>query len=263
MAIKRISSGSSRSSLTVSAVDCGRARPSCEQWHDISPKKRKRQKHTDLEREQIRERLEKYVLRLGDDKCWHWLGSSLPTGYGKFTVTSGKRMKRVYAHRAAFELANGYLPKVVRHTCDKPSCCNPAHLLGGTHKQNSQDMIERGRANPPRGERAAKAKLTERDVKAILADPRPYKTIALAFGLDRSSISRIKRREVWSHVQGPRALTKKNKGLDNPRAVLDEEAVRRIREATGTQKEIAATFGVSQTTISKIKLSKHWACQSN
>lgn len=122
-------------------------------------------------------------------------------------------------------------------------------------------MIERGRSNPPRGERAATAKLTEHQVKLILADQRPYKTIATEYGLDRSSVSRLKRGEVWAHVEGQRSATKKNRGLDNPRAVLDEETVRRISAASGKQTEIAGAFGVSQTTVSKIKRGVHWANQ--
>lgn len=34
---------------------------------------------------------------------------------------------------------------MVRHSCDNPPCCNPAHLLVGTAAQNAQDMAERGR----------------------------------------------------------------------------------------------------------------------
>ncbi|UGO47583.1 HNH endonuclease [Morganella phage vB_MmoP_Lilpapawes] len=32
---------------------------------------------------------------------------------------------------------------VVRHTCDNKRCVNPNHLLLGTRKENTHDMLER------------------------------------------------------------------------------------------------------------------------
>ena len=73
--------------------------------------------------------------------CWLWTACALPKGYGKF----GLHGKTVTAHRFQFFRHNGYLPPVVRHTCDVPACVNPHHLLGGTQKENMQDQIARGR----------------------------------------------------------------------------------------------------------------------
>lgn len=53
--------------------------------------------------------------------------------------------RRVLASRVVFYLQHGYLPEVVRHTCDQPLCLEPTHLVGGTHRDNVQDAIERGR----------------------------------------------------------------------------------------------------------------------
>lgn len=52
------------------------------------------------------------------------------------------------AHVFSFELHHGPLPEgqLVRHTCDVGACIRPEHLIPGSHKQNSQDMVERDRA---------------------------------------------------------------------------------------------------------------------
>lgn len=55
--------------------------------------------------------------------------------------------RKVYceANGASLESIRG---KVVRHTCDNPRCINPAHLIIGSYKDNSQDMVGRGRSAP-------------------------------------------------------------------------------------------------------------------
>lgn len=82
---------------------------------------------------------------IGDpDTCWEWTGAKAATGYGH-THLKGKH---VYAHRASYESVNGLGSAdglVVRHTCDNPPCCNPAHLYVGSRKQNVGDAVERAR----------------------------------------------------------------------------------------------------------------------
>ena len=83
----------------------------------------------------------------GADDCWLWTGSTTPQGYGHVRVGRGRRRRMIYAHRLAYALVHGAPGrKIVRHTCDEPSCVNPSHLLTGTPADNVADMIERGRA---------------------------------------------------------------------------------------------------------------------
>lgn len=87
----------------------------------------------------------------GPVECWPWVGSMFrgskkTSQRGQFWING----KFIQAHRLAFALGQGMerpplSDVVIRHTCDNPICCNPAHLLPGTHADNTRDMIERGR----------------------------------------------------------------------------------------------------------------------
>lgn len=63
--------------------------------------------------------------------------------YGVFLVNG----RSINAHRFAYQIAHGPVPDdmFVCHRCDNPPCVNPAHLFLGTHVDNMQDMISKGR----------------------------------------------------------------------------------------------------------------------
>lgn len=86
------------------------------------------------------------------DGCWLWAGEITSAGYGQFSLyrrslTGGRDRLRLLAHRVAYALAHEEDPgnAVVRHRCDNPPCCNPAHLETGTQAQNIADALARGR----------------------------------------------------------------------------------------------------------------------
>lgn len=70
--------------------------------------------------------------------CWLWTGPVQTTGYG--SVIDNKVRK--YAHRVAYELANGPIPEGMRidHICHTPLCVRPAHLRAVTIKQNAENF---------------------------------------------------------------------------------------------------------------------------
>ena len=132
----------------------------------------------------------------GPNECWPWTKATSRTQgrYGQVHFDGAVRQ----AHAVAFKLTHGFYTEYHRHTCDNGICCNPAHLLDGTHQDNMNDKVERGRQ--PRGETAGVAKLTEVQVIAIRADARPNIEIAADYDVHASHISRIKGRKIWRHI---------------------------------------------------------------
>lgn len=66
--------------------------------------------------------------------------------YGQMKI-GGPNGKTERSHRIAYVLANGTIPPgvVVMHSCDRPGCCNPAHLSIGSHGDNARDCVTKGR----------------------------------------------------------------------------------------------------------------------
>jgi hypothetical protein len=77
------------------------------------------------------------------DACWTWRRRRNSNGYGVLRL--GR--KSILAHRYFYSLTNGTIPDglEIRHTCDNPPCCNPKHLLVGTHTENVRDSVDRKR----------------------------------------------------------------------------------------------------------------------
>jgi HNH endonuclease len=80
------------------------------------------------------------------ETCWFW-GNGKHKRYSTISV-NGKPIK---THRFSWELHNGPIPDgmEVCHSCDVEPCCNPAHLWLGTHQENMQDALSKGRLKLP------------------------------------------------------------------------------------------------------------------
>lgn len=146
----------------------------------------------------------------GPDACWPWTGSVMNKGYGHLTVRSRVTgaFSSILSHRFAFWIAKGRPPVgKVRHDCDNPPCCNPAHLREGTQKENIRDAIDRGRfmfPKPATGSANLAAKLTEDVVPNIrlrLSLGESSRDIGAAFGVAHSTILKIANGRTWGHVK--------------------------------------------------------------
>ena len=100
-----------------------------------------------MDREQFRWRF--YDLtESGPGECIDWIGPSFVNRWGtKMGRVRWSGLPSTVASRVAYWIVHGDpLPPEVRHTCDRPICVNPDHLVPGTHADNMRDMRDRGRS---------------------------------------------------------------------------------------------------------------------
>lgn len=132
--------------------------------------------------------------------CWLWTGSR-SMGYG-YIFDNGRNRK---ATHVSWELNGGLIPDGMwlLHHCDNPPCVRYSHLFLGTHQDNTDDMIAKGRYktlwvnghHQGRGENAPFHKLTNAQVEDIRRRYRPYKVtakmLAAEHGVSRSQVNQI------------------------------------------------------------------------
>lgn len=147
--------------------------------------------------------------------CWIYKAAPSQT-YGVFKIR-GNWFK---AHRLSYEIHFGPITEdmFVCHHCDTPRCVNPSHLFLGTAKDNSQDMVKKGRSAAQRG---------------LLAN------------------DHLRGERHWCHVQVGR-----QSGEFNHHAILTSEQVSEIRKRYQSckisQHVLAKEYGIAQTTVSAI-----------
>jgi len=150
--------------------------------------------------------------------CWIWTGGITQAGYGLLSING----KAIYAHRLAWEMEHGPIPKGmwVLHACDTPPCVR--HLFLGTAKANTQDSIVKGRAkfretlvgcwregrfNWMRGQTNPRSKLTDaivNEMRRLHRDEKwGYKRLHKHFGVSFGVTQRIINRKSWKHLPDP------------------------------------------------------------
>jgi hypothetical protein len=144
--------------------------------------------------------LEAQVIKLPEAPgCHLWTGAAVPLGYG-YVRRAGKAQRVV---RVAWELRHGPIPKgkKILHTCDVPACIRDDHTYPGTTKQNTQDMLRRGRAKGGikhmHGELHHNAKLNWAAVAEIRASSLSLTKRAKQHGVAHATIWAVVHRKTW------------------------------------------------------------------
>ena len=129
--------------------------------------------------------------------CWIWQGCKWRDGYGRKNY-EGK--PGGFAHRWIYELVNGPLDDevVLRHRCDNPPCCNPEHLIPGTHADNHADMIAKGRNYTSVGKRLDEDRV--REIRNLLSAGVSKVKLSEKFGVARRTIIDIDQGRTWRQV---------------------------------------------------------------
>lgn len=142
----------------------------------------------------------KTITWIVDENGCHICTSHPPQTYGYPMLWKDGAPQNM--HHVLYEEKHGPLPKGVhaRHTCDVRLCINMDHVIPGTHQDNMRDRNERGRHNPPIGERSGSSKLTTADVVAIRASTEPQKEVAQRYSITQQTVSDIRLRRRWRHV---------------------------------------------------------------
>lgn len=177
----------------------------CRQWGPI-PKEKVRRGYgfwKNASEEDKFERMKylynKHVIK--KEGCWGWGRVLLSNKYAPMNLGN----KMVPGHRVSWIIHKGPIPQGlwVLHKCDNPPCTNPDHLFLGRAKDNTQDMIKKGRKISPRGKDKKNTKLNiekAAEIKRLLKEGYSYKKLSMIFNVSQGTIQNISDGRTWKYV---------------------------------------------------------------
>ena len=146
---------------------------------------------------------ERFIAKVNKTNfCWLWTGAKYRFGYGHFRRKINNKWMMYKTHRYSYEHFYGPVPEglLVLHKCDNPACVNPEHLYAGTHQQNIQDQILRGRKSFGRNKKHVWLNLEKANEFRQYAKDNPgmkQNQMAQNLGTSVAQLSRILNNKIW------------------------------------------------------------------
>lgn len=97
-------------------------------------------------RESVKNKIKEYIKNETNDCIIYPILNK--EGYGVIQTYEKGRKKHYLVHRVSYSIFYNLeliSDEIICHKCDNPSCINPKHLFKGTHKDNSDDKVKKGR----------------------------------------------------------------------------------------------------------------------
>lgn len=174
-------------------------------------------------------------------------------GYARVRILKGKNKKgSVFVHRlvALTFIPNPENKATVNHKDGNKLNNKIDNLEWSTIQENTIHAYKSGLINIKTGQDSHSAKLRNEIVLAIFNDTSTTKEIALKYGIHENTVLNIKAGRSWGKITGKqneKSFAKAYKTELTPAKVVD------IFNMPGTQKEIAKIYGISKSTVWRIK----------
>lgn len=190
------------------------------------------------------------IIKREDSDCWDWSGFKDKNGYPRMVVNKNP----LRGNRISYLIHFGFLTpgKLILHSCDNPSCCNPSHLSEGSPKDNTDDRERRGRS--AKGQKIKRSKLTEDQVKNIRdlrSKGASYSNLCDQFGVNITAVFSVVHHLTWKHV--PSDVEKPKKAKWSPKtSMIQVHEIRRLKDVGHTLQQIADAVNLSKDHVWRI-----------